>query len=136
MATAPIDFKAFRADLAAALKAVEDKYGFTMGLGNITYDGATGAFRSQFDATPIDLVEGVDILKQVKVNELTALRSYFGSDAYKKRVAMPSLGGDVVAVGYVPQRKYPVTAIVVTGPNKGKLYCLPKQTFNFGWANA
>lgn len=130
-ANAPIDFKAFRADLAAALKAVEDKYGFSMGLGNITYDGATGAFRSQFDATPIDLVEGVDILKNVKMAELSSLRAYCGADAYKKRATMPSLGGDVVAVGYVSQRKYPVTAVVVTGPNKGKCYTLPKLTFNF-----
>lgn len=130
-ANAPIDFKAFRADLAAALKELEQKYGFTMGLGNITFDGATGAFRSQFDATPVDLVEGVDVLKTVKMSELTALRAYFGADAFKKRATMPSLGGDVVAVGYVPQRKYPVTSVVVTGPNKGKVYVLPKLTFGF-----
>lgn len=127
----PIDFKAFRADLAAALKAVEDKYGFTMGLGNITFDGTTGAFRSQFDATPVDLVEGIDVLKQVKMTELSSLRAYCGADAYKKRAPLPSLKGDVVAVGYVPQRKFQVTAVVVTGPNAGKVYTLPRSTFNF-----
>lgn len=129
---APIDFTAFRADLAAALKAVEDKYGFSMGIGRITYDGVTGAFRSQFDATPVDLVEGIDVLKLTKLAEISSLRAYCGQAAFKARAACTQLGGDIVAVGFVPQRKNQVTAIVVTGPKKGHCFHVPKTFFKFG----
>ena len=127
---APIDFTAFRADLAAALKVVEDKYGFSMGIGRITY-GEGGAFRSQFDATPVDLVEGIDVLKHAKLTEISSLRAYCGQAAFKARTACAQLGGDIVAVGFVPQRKNAVTAIVVTGPKKGQCFHVPKAFFKF-----
>lgn len=70
-------FPQFRADLAAALKVVEDKYGLTMSMDRITYTDST--FSGKLTAVSKDATTGVDAddgSAKWKAGFLKSARSY------------------------------------------------------------